>query len=316
LDTRTEAEVARAVARLLPTVRVVVHESLTPDLLDVLSQVTGRPVCRTVPGEGPVVYVGPDRPRLDNQLLWLHSTNAGVDAVLRQAPWPSGTLLTRTVGRMGERMAQYVLAWLLAEAQDVPAFLEQHGDRAWRRRTTELVVGGTAVVFGAGAIGSAIARLLGACGLRTVGVASRARAIPGFDRVVTVAEVTDLLPTARWVISTLPLTPATEGFFDTERFAAMSGATFVNVGRGPTVDMAALASALADGSVGRAVLDVLPDEPPDVDAACWTLPRTVVTSHSAGVTGEEDVANDFTACWQALCTGRRPPLTVLTARGY
>jgi phosphoglycerate dehydrogenase-like enzyme len=305
--------------------RVVADGGLSAELVRALESIVGRTVenvdtaaDRGRPSSERLVYVGPRLPSglRDERLLWFHSTNAGVDAVLRGGPWPPGALLTRTVGRMGERIGQYVLAWVLAECQDIPGFLDQHQERLWQPRSTHLACGQTAVVFGVGAIGTAVSGLLRGCGVRTVGVASRQREVSGFDSVVTASQAAEVLPPARWVVSTLPLTPATDGFFDGGMFASMAGATFINVGRGATVELEALAAALADGTVVRAVLDVLPEEPAAPDAACWSLPRTVITSHSSGITAAEDVLSDFAACWEALEQGRLPRLTVLTGRGY
>ncbi|MEU1364976.1 NAD(P)-dependent oxidoreductase [Streptomyces sp. NPDC005803] len=281
-----------------------------------LERAAGRPVERGGPADGgPFVYVGaalPEALRGDG-LVWFHSVNAGTDALLGAGPWPAGALLTRTVGRMGERIAQYVLAWVLAECQSVPEFAAQHARAEWRRIPSELVAGQTAVVHGTGRIGSAVAGLLRSCGIRTVGVARTPRAVPpGFDAVVAADEPV----AARWVVAALPLTEATAGYFGADRFAAMGGATFVNVGRGATVDLVALESALRAGSVGRAVLDVLPEEPAAPGDPCWRLPRTVITSHSAGITADDDVVTDFAACLRDLAAGRRPALAVDTARGY
>ncbi|MEW1861426.1 NAD(P)-dependent oxidoreductase [Streptomyces sp. NPDC088194] len=317
---------AEALSHALSSARVIADEALSAELVRALERVVGRAVQRRAdtaagsarPDGRPLVYVGPNLPPglRDERLLWFHSTNAGVDTVLRGGRWPHGALLTRTVGGMGERIGQYVLAWVLADCQDVPGYLDQHRKRVWQRRPTQLAGGQTAVVFGVGAIGTAVSGALRNCGVRTVGVATRHRAEAGFDRVVTGSQVREVLPTARWVISTLPLTSATEDFFDAGMFASMAGATFMNVGRGGTVDMTALAAALEDGAVGRAVLDVLAEEPAGPDAACWSLPRTVITSHSAGITAESDVVTDFAACWEALQQGRLPRLAVRTAREY
>ncbi|WP_406459151.1 NAD(P)-dependent oxidoreductase [Streptomyces sp. NBC_00876] len=295
---------------------MLVAPGLAASAVRSLERAAGRPAepDGTVP-DGPYVYVGatlPDELRGDG-LLWFHSVNAGTDALLGAGPWPAGALLTRTVGRMGERIAQYVLAWVLAECQSVPEFAAQHARAEWRRIPSELAAGQTAVVHGTGRIGSAVAGLLGACGIRTVGVARTPReAPPGFDAMAG----TDEPVAARWVVSALPLTGATAGYFGADRFAAMGGATFVNVGRGATVDLAALESALHAGTVGRAVLDVLPDEPAVPGDPCWRLPRTVITSHSAGITADDDVVTDFTACLRELRAGRVPALAVDTARGY
>ncbi|MEU1345558.1 NAD(P)-dependent oxidoreductase [Streptomyces sp. NPDC005795] len=300
----------------LSRARLLAGPEVGPGLVDALARATGRPVERGDRADGrPCVYVGaalPEALRGDG-LVWFHSVNAGTDALLKAGPWPAGALLTRTVGRMGERIAQYVLAWVLAECQSVPEFAAQHARAEWRRLPSELAAGQTAVVHGTGRIGSAVAGLLRSCGIRTVGVVRSPREVPpGFDAVAGADEPV----AARWVIAALPLTDATAGYFGADRFAAMGGATFVNVGRGATVDLVALEAALHTGAVGRAVLDVLPEEPAAPGDPCWRLPRTVITSHSAGITADDDVVTDFTACLADLMAGRLPALAVDTARGY
>ncbi|MGW0939895.1 NAD(P)-dependent oxidoreductase [Streptomyces sp. NPDC002666] len=301
---------------LLARARLLAGPEVGPAVAEALERTTGRVVERGGPaGRGPYVYVGAALPHAlrGDGLLWFHSVNAGTDALLGAGPWPAGALLTRTVGRMGERIAQYVLAWVLAECQSVPEFAAQHARGEWRRIPSELAAGQTAVVHGTGRIGSAVAGLLRSCGIRTVGVVRTPRTVPpGFDAVA----VADEPLAARWVVAALPLTDATAGYFGAARFAAMGGATFLNVGRGATVDLVALEAALHAGSVGRAVLDVLPDEPAAPGDACWRLPRTVITSHSAGITADDDIVTDFAACLRELTAGRTPALAVDTTRGY
>lgn len=298
-----------------------------------LEKVTGRPVRygsgTAEPGEAPVVYVGTRLPSPSSlsgvRPVWFHSTNAGVDSLLRDGSWPEDVLLTRTVGRMGERIGQYVVGWILAECQSVTVHAEQTHRRAWQRVPSELVTGQLALVYGAGQIGSRVGELLRACGIRAVGVGrgGRAQAVPAdpspFDEVVDVAAADRLLGEARWVVSTLPLTEGTGGtrdFFGAARFGALHGATFVNTGRGATVDLVALAAALESGAVRAAVLDVLTEEPPGPDHPVWRLPHTVVTSHSAGITAPDDVVVDFGRCWRELTEGRRPELAVDPELGY
>ncbi|WP_031080068.1 NAD(P)-dependent oxidoreductase [Streptomyces sp. NRRL WC-3549] len=308
---------------VLDRARLLVSPGLDASVVRSLERTTGRPAERA-PGrapDDPFLYVGDalPGPLRDGRLVWFHSVNAGTDALLAAGPWPREALLTRTVGRMGERIAQYVLAWILAECQSVPEHLAQHARAEWRRLPSSLAAGRTAVVHGTGHIGSAVAALLRACSLRTVGVRRTAGDPPPcFDRTVAAGSVQEAEETAaaRWVVSTLPLTAATEGYFGAARFAAMRGASFVNVGRGACVDLDALEAALRDGRVRRAVLDVLPEEPPGPQDRAWTLPRTVTTSHSAGITAAEDVATDFAACWEAVTSGRTPALAVDTGRGY
>ncbi|UNT00151.1 D-2-hydroxyacid dehydrogenase [Streptomyces tubbatahanensis] len=306
---------------------VTVDPALPERVHEGVERIVGRPVGT---GRGPRVHIGPHFPELaeGERLLWVHSSNAGVDALLKaRTPWPREVLLTRTVGRMGERIGQYVLAWVLAELQNVPGFLEQHARRTWHRLPTELADGALAVVLGAGRIGTAIGTALQQCGVHTVGVARSPREMPGFDSVVPLGvpeepgggpaqELADVLAKARWVVNALPLTPQTRGLVGAGLLGALRGATFINVGRGETVLTDALARALDDGTVGHAVLDVLPEEPAAPADPAWDLPRTTLTCHSAGPTTHEDVTADFRAAWQALRAGELPTLTVRVSAGY
>lgn len=340
----------RRIGALLRDASVTVDADLPAQVRVEVARIAGRPPGA---GTGPRVHVGPALPADagPRRLLWMHSTNAGVDGLLRAcgpAGWPAGTLLTRTVGRMGERIGQYVLGWVLADCQDVVGFLHQHEARVWQRRPARLAAGERAVVFGTGGIGTAIGRALRAVGVRTVGVARTPRPADGgdgrggsggsggsdgcggFDGVVTLdavlreaarpageaGETARVLAGARWLVNALPLTPATERLLGAELFAAAGGAALINVGRGATVDTDALAAALASGTLRGAVLDVLPEEPAPPESAVWDLPRTVITSHSSGPTTEADIVADFRTAWTCLTTGELPPLTVRPDAGY
>ena len=70
-----------------------------------------------------------------------------------------------------------------------------------------------------------------------------------------------------------------------EEFAHVKpGAIIVNTARGGIVDETALASALADGRVSAAGLDVFDDEPPAKDHPLLAFDQVVLTPHVAGLT--------------------------------
>jgi phosphoglycerate dehydrogenase-like enzyme len=93
----------------------------------------------------------------------------------------------------------------------------------------------------------------------------------------------DLLPQADFVILTVPHTPATEGFFDRQRFRRMKRtAFFINIGRGKTTRLDDLAAALAAGDIAGAGLDVFETEPLPADHVLWSMPGVIITPHMAG----------------------------------
>ena len=62
------------------------------------------------------------------------------------------------------------------------------------------------------------------------------------------------------------------------------GATIINPGRGPLIDDAALLSALEQGHISAACLDVFRVEPLPQDHPYWQLPNVTVTPHIAAET--------------------------------
>jgi glyoxylate reductase len=71
--------------------------------------------------------------------------------------------------------------------------------------------------------------------------------------------------------------------------AMKRSAILVNVSRGPVVDEAALAEALAAGEISAAALDVFEHEP-KVHPSLVGLPNVVMTPHIASATGETRAA--------------------------
>jgi phosphoglycerate dehydrogenase-like enzyme len=115
------------------------------------------------------------------------------------------------------------------------------------------------------------------------GIGRARRDDPALGVVHPVEELNQHLGWADDVVSCLPLTDATRALFDHAAFAAMrTGATFVNVGRGPVVVEADLVAALASGQVGAAGLDVFEDEPLPADHPLWELGNVVVSPHMSG----------------------------------
>src|SRR6201998_2689259 len=142
----------------------------------------------------------------------------------------------------------------------------------------------TALVVGVGGIGSEIARLAAAFGMRVIGVDERRRdAAPGMAELHRGEELDALLPQADFVILTVPHTPETEGFMTRARFQEMKKtAFFINIGRGLTTRLDDLAAALAADEIAGAGLDVFEQEPLLAAHPLWTLPGVLMTPHITG----------------------------------
>lgn len=82
--------------------------------------------------------------------------------------------------------------------------------------------------------------------------------------------------------------PATERMLTGELFASMQPhATFINTGRGMTVEEDRMIEVLRERPDLTALLDVTSPEPPEEGSPLYTLPNVVLSPHLAGSTGQE-----------------------------
>ncbi len=228
------------------------------------------------------------------RLGWVHVFNAGTDHPVFQRLLERGVRLSASAGASAEPIAQTAIAALLWLARGFPHWQEAQRRRSWERLPDVLVPrdlrGQTLVVVGLGGIGSEIARLARALGLRVIGVRrSPPRPVDPSDEVYPPSALPSLLPRADWLALACPLTPETRGLVDERALALLPrGARILNVGRGEVVDEAALVAALAKGHVGGAYLDVFETEPLAPDSPLWDLSNVIVTPHnSAASRGNE-----------------------------
>jgi len=140
------------------------------------------------------------------------------------------------------------------------------------------------VVVGVGLSSTAIAGLLKAFGMRVVGVSRTPRAVENFDTVMPAADLAAAAAQADYLVNVLPGDAHNVGSIGRAVFQAMKpSAYFINVGRGETVDEAALLDALTKGSIAGAGLDVFHKEPLPQDSPFWDLPNVFMQSHIGGL---------------------------------
>jgi phosphoglycerate dehydrogenase-like enzyme len=150
-------------------------------------------------------------------------------------------------------------------------------------RGTERLAGQRLLVLGPGPIGRATARRARDLGMSVAGVGRAPRPDDLFERVGGPDDVHAMLADADVVFDALPLTPGTRHYVDAGAFGAMRPtARFLNVGRGGTVDEAALIDALATGRLAGAALDVFEVEPLPEHSPLWSMPNVIVSPHICG----------------------------------
>jgi len=224
-------------------------------------------------------------------LRWVHLTTAGYErfdtAEVRTALHKRDAILTSSSSVYAEPCAQHCLAMMLALARGLPAAWDnQRLARGWPsgdiRRGSRLLRKQNVLMLGFGAIGRRLAELLHPFGMYITAVR---RVVTGFEtvRCCLEADLLSILPEADHIIDLLPGGEGTRNFMSSDRFELLKkGACFYNLGRGSTVDHAALLASLRSGRLAAAYIDVTDPEPLPPDHPLWSAPNCFITPHTAG----------------------------------
>jgi phosphoglycerate dehydrogenase-like enzyme len=217
-------------------------------------------------------------------LRWIQTASAGVDGLLFPELVASDVLVTNAAGVFDEPIAEWAIGALLAFATGLHRSIVDQQRRHWDdERHTERLAGARLTVVGPGPIGRATARRALALGVSVTLVGRRARPDDGFGRILGPESFFEALSEADVVLDALPLTETTHHLFDARAFATMKPtARFLNVGRGQTVDEAALVAALEQGRIAGAALDVFEREPLPEASPLWSMPSVIVSPHISG----------------------------------
>lgn len=241
----------------------------------------------------------------------------GYDNVDVPAATAAGVAVSNTPGALTDATADLTWSLILATARRIPegdTFLREGRYTHWKLAQEQLgvdVYGQSLGIIGFGQIGQAVAR----------------RAVGGFDMQVryhdpyrlpaererelgvTFAEMDELLATSDFVSVHAPLTPQTRHTIDADALATMKPtAILINTARGPLVDEAALADALARGVIAGAGLDVFEDEPAVHPGLLAQRERVVLLPHlgSATISTRRRMADIAVGNVLDALSGRRP----------
>lgn len=223
-------------------------------------------------------------------LRWLQSPMAAPPAgYFYPALAAHPVVVTNLRGTYHDHVATHAVAMLLTLARNLHLYRDFQSAHRWQQlrdpagilHLPEAVV----LIVGLGAIGAEISRLIAPFGATVLGTDARLSAPPpGVDKFGGPDALDLFLPQADAVILTVPHTPETENLVDDRRLQRFKpGAVLINIGRGPVVDVDAVARALDTGKLRGAALDVYPEEPLAPNHPLWDRPGAILTPHVAAV---------------------------------
>lgn len=248
---------------------------------------------------------------------------AGVDAILDQerkhpGTLPAGVPLLRLEDTgMAQQMQEYALSYVLRYFRRFDEYQALQQRQEWQPLDPHSLDDFTIGILGAGVLGQSVARKLTEFGFSVRCWSRSAKQIDGVQSFAGEAQRAAFLDGVKLVINLLPNTPETVGILNRELFAQLStGAYLINIARGAHLVEADLLTALDQGQLAAATLDVFAREPLPQDHPFWRHPRVTITPHIAAITLPQQAMDQIVANIRALEAGYAPAGVVDRQRGY
>lgn len=229
-----------------------------------------------------------------SKLRYIGVLATGFDVVDIEAATEQGITVTNVPAYGTNAVAQFTMAMLLELCHRIGRhdtsvhagdWMRSPDFCYWRSPLVELT-GKTIGLIGLGRIGTEVATLASAFGMRVLAYKPNQQEAPPLD-LIKWTSFDELLTHADVVSLHCPLTPKTQGMINKEALDKMKPTAFLlNTSRGKLIDEQELADALNEGRLAGAALDVLSAEPPQRDNPLLTARNCVIKPHIAWATTE------------------------------
>lgn len=211
------------------------------------------------------------------QLEFVQLPFAGVDAFKEVIKLPVRFACAK--GSYREPVAEHALLLCMALGRVLP---ERIRAKSWGRKHADSLYDSNVLIVGGGGITEELIKLLSPFRAKITVVRNRDIPLPGAEVVCGLEHLDEQLPKADWVILACSLTEKTEGLFDRKRLAGMKPSAYlVNIARGAVVVTADLVSALNEGQIAGAGVDVTDPEPLPDGHPLWDARNVIITPHTA-----------------------------------
>jgi D-3-phosphoglycerate dehydrogenase len=220
----------------------------------------------------------------------------GVDYVDVAAATAKGIPVTNCPDTFIEEVADHAMMLLLATHRRALEQDRMVREGRWAEGRPQLLkvprlMGMTLGFIAFGRVARAVARRAAPFGLQMIAYDPYVEELTLSDHGVRPGSLAEVLAQSDFVSMHQPDTPLTRGFLKEAHFRQMKpSAIFINTGRGPTVDEAALIRALEEKWIAGAGLDVFAVEPPRPDNPLLAMPHVILSPHNASASSRFDPA--------------------------
>src|SRR5499425_3055412 len=227
-----------------------------------------------------------------SKLRVIGRAGVGVDNIELEPATRKGIAVMNTPGANAVAVAEHTFGLMLCMARFLPRASELMHAGKWEKKSlqgTELR-GKTLGIVGLGKIGLEVAKRARPVGMEIIGHDPFVSASIAKDNGIKLASLDEVYGASDYLSLHVGLTPQTQNMINAESLRKMKkGLRLVNCARGELIDEAALATALQEGHVASAALDVFVKEPLK-DSPLQKMDNVILTPHIAGSTNEAQEA--------------------------
>ncbi|HEY5158763.1 MAG TPA: phosphoglycerate dehydrogenase [Anaerolineales bacterium] len=217
----------------------------------------------------------------------------GIDSIDSDAAARLGIRVCRTPNAFTLPVADSVMGYMLAFARRQPWMDKAMKAGEWKKLDGRSLSECTLGVVGVGTIGKTVIRRVHPFGMKLLG-----NDIIEIDHVflaetgIEMTTLNDLLARADFVSLNCDLNPTSHHLMNKKTLSMMrQNAVLINTARGPIVDEVALVSALRNGTIDGAALDVFEVEPLPLDSPLRRMENVMLAPHNA---------NSSPAAWERV----------------
>ncbi|MBI1930114.1 hypothetical protein HYR99_38425 [Candidatus Poribacteria bacterium] len=221
------------------------------------------------------------------KLRLIATCSIGTDMIDLGAAKALGILVSNQPGRTAPVVAEHLFGLMFAAAKRAAFFTAQMKAGRWPRMDNIFLQGKTLGVIGTGNIGSEMARLGRAIGMKVIAWTFHPSPERAAQLGIQYVELDELLRIADVVSLHIKLTDDSRRFIGKRELGLMKrGSLLINGARGGMVDTPALIESLNSGHLGGAAIDVYDQEPLPADHPLLGCEQVVLTPHCADMTPE------------------------------
>lgn len=226
------------------------------------------------------------------QLKIIARAGVGLDNIDIKAADDNGVIVSAALGINATAVGEETLAMALALSRKLIELDSSTRAGEWNRKAGSEISGKTWGLLGFGATARATAELLKGFKVKVLAYDPFAKPTNEYLASInaTMASINDVVAQSDVISVHLPSTPETKEIINAQLLSTMKkSALLINVGRGEVINEADLESALKNGVIAGAGLDVRAQEPPQ-DKRFTDLANVVLAPHIAGITHESQAA--------------------------